>query len=452
MQQSIRHWRETAGFFSPGKNSLQTILAYFSYFLADRSSAELFGSKELNDIPFQWGKHPLLEKIVHSQDDLELLIQNPHLSKNSLAIIEPWENVGTNPRKEGVRASKNVAYIAQKSGDMDSVLLPLWKNFHLLSAKSIKDLVSNSLIYIVEGGASSVYDDKSFSPSCSKDDLLSLIEELLLNRLEGSLGLFICLGHQLASEAHIRLIKRAVKEILALKHLDGDSSNEILNSLQELAKKIIAVGEKIHVVLQDGSCPAKNWNDPHFCTTKNVRVELRGHRLSNYAVPSSQLLNVPSEVIETYEMTAQNEGLIDLMERYSDEISIDMFHGDIATEQAAIFASWAYTKLHTKLVGYRHVIANSSLYWLLSLPFAIKILASTRLGESVITANAATCIFYKDFDTGQLKRNFTTQFHPELLDDLRDFGYRGLPAYQEMKRNPGIRMLIHLFQTLINNK
>ena len=88
----------------------------------------------------------------------------------------------------------------------------------------------------------------------------------------------------------------------------------------------------------------------------------------------------------------------------------------------------------------------SALNWLLSLPFSIKILASTRSNGKIVTANAATCIFYRDFDTSQMKRSFTTQFHPELTDDLQDFAHCSPPSYEELKTNAGNRMLVHLLQ------
>ena len=46
-------------------------------------------------------------------------------------------------------------------------------------------------------------------------ELQLLTEKILTSReLKTAPGIFICLGHQLAAQAHIRLIKKATKEIL----------------------------------------------------------------------------------------------------------------------------------------------------------------------------------------------------------------------------------------------
>lgn len=435
------------GASSTTRTSLETIRSFFSYFLEDRISSEPFSSPS-SDL-LEWGTCPILKQVIQTPKDLDSFLLHPLLCKNTVAILEPWQNVGINPDQEPVRASKNVAYILKKIGNVNSMLFPLWDHIRSFEQGKISSCLSNCLLYVIEGGAPSVYDESSFSSKCSKQELIDLIQELLLNRTQGPPGLFICLGHQLVCETHVHLIRRAVREILQLSALEGDKTGEVLASLQMLAKKMIEVGEKIRVILPDGSCLAQNWNSAHFCTTKNVKPELRGHRLSYYEIPSAKFLNVPSEVIETYEMNTQYPGLIDLMEKYSESISVDMFHGDIATDQAIIFSNWAYMRLYSKVNAYRHIIANSPISWLLSLPYAVKILASTRIHGKLITANAATCIFYKDFDTGRMLRSFSTQFHPELMDDLKDFSHRKAPAYLQMKKSSSMRMLIHLMQTLL---
>ena len=62
----------------------------------------------------------------------------------------------------------------------------------------------------VEGGHPSVKDPESFSNlNISLNDLLSFTEDLILSRgLKTAPSIFICLGHQLAAQAHINLIKK----------------------------------------------------------------------------------------------------------------------------------------------------------------------------------------------------------------------------------------------------
>ena len=64
------------------------------------------------------GARKPLEKVIHSQTELEFLMQHPALFRNAIAIAEPWEHVGKNPLGEDVRASLDAAYIAQKIGDL----------------------------------------------------------------------------------------------------------------------------------------------------------------------------------------------------------------------------------------------------------------------------------------------------------------------------------------------
>lgn len=439
------------GYFLPGKTSLQAIKAFIADFLADRSSPSPFPEPSVlgTDGKLDWGASPILKRIVDSEEGLERQISDPEFLKNAVTIIEPWENVGDNPQKEPVRASINVAYIGQKVADLDSILLPAWKGLRFAPMDRIADLAARCMAYVLEGGAPAVYDESTFThPECSRAELLDLTQRLLLSRMNhGAAGIFVCLGHQLACTAHILLLERAVKEILATDRLDGDASGVALASLKALANRISSVGDAATVILQDGTEVASGWRAAQFATTRNVVTELSGHDLTPYVVPAATALNVPDEVIETYEATAQHDGIIDLIQNYSGLLKVDMFHGDISTEQATLFASWAYTKLHIKLVAYRSIIARSPVSWLLNLPYAVKILASTRSPNEQITANAATCIFYKDFDSGRLFRSFTTQFHPELTDDLRDFDHRMPPTYSQIKQNAGHRILVHLLQS-----
>ena len=61
-----------------------------------------------------------------------------------------------------------------------------------------------------------------------------------------------------------------------------------------------------------------------------------------------------------------------------------------------------------------------------------------------MTECSCTCINYKDFETRVIRRSFTCQFHPELLDDLREIGKRCEPSYSELKQSDGIRLLARL--------
>jgi hypothetical protein len=121
-----------------------------------------------------------------------------------------------------------------------------------------------------------------------------------------------------------------------------------------------------------------------------------------------------------------------------------MFHSDEVNEEAALLANWAYKQLHDTILPIRHVLAVSPICWLLSLPYAVEILAQTRVDEETWTEVSATAIYYKDWETHSIRRSFTCQFHPELMTDLRDIGKRAGPRYQELKSNDGARLLMRL--------
>src|SRR5262249_10156011 len=146
--------------------------------------------------------------------------------RSGVAIIEPWEDVGSNKIGERVQASKNLAYVLQRIADADSVLFPLWET-GVGDADNLVAIVTNGLAVLFEGGDPSAYDSSTFSPICPREDLLRLVEGLLLSRRPHSAPcIFICLGHQLVAEGHVRLIRRAVREVLASTAVGGDTSGE----------------------------------------------------------------------------------------------------------------------------------------------------------------------------------------------------------------------------------
>ncbi len=80
----------------------------------------------------------------------------------------------------------------------------------------------------------------------------------------------------------------------------------------------------------------------------------------------------------------------------------------------------------------------------MQLPFAVEILCSTADETEVVTECSATCINYKDFESKLIRRSFTCQFHPELLQDLRDLCHREPPNYDELKHDDGARLFARL--------
>lgn len=449
--ESTLTWRLKPGYLSEGGSDFESVHILLGRFLADRISEDPLDEKELwaeKDV-FEWGHAKPLEKVISSREDLEFLLKNPNLYRKSITIIEPWEHVGANPMGENVRASKNIAYIAQKVADIDSVLFPVWKS-GILDPEIVIPAITSGYAVIVEGGDPSTYDASTWtSPACPREDMFLLVDKLLLSRSPTSASaIFICVGHQLAAECHIRLIRRAVQEVLDMTSLERDKQGKALKSLQEVCQRIEAMGNTLQVKKRDGRLVAQGWNDDHFAVTRNESKEVGDRVLLPYQSPDGDVLNIPWELIHAHDVTADtHEGVIDTTIQYEREVSISMFHSDEVNEEAILFANWAYRSIHDAIVPYRHIIAGSRLSWVIQLPDSVEILCSTAVDGEVITECSATCINYKDFETKKIRRSFTCQFHPELLSDLRAIGSGEAPSYAKLKNDDGVRLLVRLLYT-----
>lgn len=439
-------WRQRPGFVARGGSDAESIHILLGYFLKDRHSPDPLPAELVGNDPqaWAWGTAPPLEKVIRSRSDLNALLCQPPLVRHSIAIVEPWEHVGCNDRGEPVRASLNVAALAQAIADADSVLYPIWDS-GTFDPEALAAAMSGGLAIVVEGGDPSAYDPDSFAgTNCTREEMLALTEQILLSRAPTSApAIFICLGHQLACMGHIRLLQRAVTEVGERERLERDVDGNTLRALQRVCRQIQIEGERLDVRKGD-RIVAKGWHDPLFGVARNECREVGGKRLQHYCCPDFDG-HVPYELVQAHEVTADEfEGIIDTMLEYERDVHISMFHGDEANEEAVLFANWAYRLLHDAIVPHRHVLAGSTLSWLLQLPYAVEILCSTAIADTIVTEVSATCITYKDFETKQVRRSFTVQFHPELLDDLRDFSHRPLASYADLKHDDGIRLFARL--------
>ncbi|WP_341530652.1 hypothetical protein WKK05_16065 [Nostoc sp. UHCC 0302] len=442
------NWRLTSGYLHEGSSDFESVHILLGRFLVDRTSEDPLADKSLftSDGIFEWGYAQPLEKVIHSWKDLEFLLLHPNLFRKSITIIEPWHHVGANALGEEVRASNNVAYIAQKVADMDSILLPVWST-GVIDLDLVVPAITSGYAVVVEGGNPSVYDPSGWTyPACPREDMFALVEKLLISRSPTSApAIFICLGHQLAAECHVRLIRRAVEQVLNVTFLERDKDGKALKSLQESCLRIEAMGQTLQVKKRDGRNVATSWNDPHFAVALNETKEVGARLLLPYQSPDGDALGIPWEIIYAHDVTADtHEGVIDTTIQYEREVSISMFHSDEVNEEAILFANWAYRSIHDAIVPYRHIIASSPLSWLIQLPDSVEILCSTAVEGEIVTECSATCINYKDFETKKIRRSFTCQFHPELLSDLRAIGHSQAPSYSTLKNDDGVRLFIRL--------
>jgi GMP synthase-like glutamine amidotransferase len=439
-------WRTHSGILGRHASNAQLVHALLGYFLRDRCSPTPFPGRDMlvHDSCFEWGIAPPLEKVIEGPAELNLLLGLPELYRQGVAIIEPWPHVGINLAGETVRASKNTAYLLQQIADADSILFPVWKS-GIAHPERLANMMSAGIATIVQGGDPSVHDPASFNGTrASLEDILALIDQLLLRRSSGSgPSIFICLGHQLAAASHIRLIRRAVREVLDLKYLPLDTHGHALASLQRVCRRIAEVGESLEV-RKAGQAIARGWHHTHFAVARNEAPEVGTRVLLPYARRGDSM-HVPGELHDMHALIADElEGVIDTLIGLERELQIEMFHGDEVNEEAALFASWSYKLLHDTIVPIRYEVAVSPLAWMLSLPYAVEILSQTRVDAQVWTEVSTTAIYYKDWETHSIRRSFTCQFHPELMTDIRDIGTRGGPRYQELKNNDGVRLLARL--------
>lgn len=439
-------WRTLPGLLGRHASSPQSVHALLGYFLKDRKSPTPFPGRDMLAIEglFDWGVARPLEKVIESEEHLRVLLDMPEIYRQSIGVVEPWSSVGTNPHGEPVRASKNLAYVFQQVADADTVLFPVWQS-GIRSPERLANVLSAGIATIVQGGCPSVHDASSFEgSSVGLEDMLRLVDQLLMRRSTASgPSIFICLGHQLAAASHIRLLQRAVRETAKLTKLPLDTSGRVLNSLQRAAERISRMGDQLQVVKQ-GQPRAIGWHDPDFAVASNEGVEVGTRALLPYARRNDET-HIPRELHETHALVADElDGVIDQVLSFEREITVEMFHADEVNEEAALFANWAYKTLHDTIVPLRHVVAVSPVAWLLSLPYAVEILGQTRVDAHSYTEVGTTAIYYKDWETHRVRRSFTCQFHPELMEDIRDIGGRTGPRYQELKEHDGVRLLIRL--------
>lgn len=439
-------WRTRPGILGHHAASPQSIHALLGYFLSDRDSPTPFPGRDvlLEGGLFEWGVAPPLEKVIKSRVELDVLLGLPEIYRHSVAVLEPWKNVGINLQGEEVRASKNIAYILQQVADADTILYPVWES-GVSNEKRLASTLAAGIATVVQGGNPSVHDPASFDgASASLEDILGLIDELLLHRSPGSgPSIFICLGHQLAAASHIRLIKRAVREVANLARLPLDREGTAMASLQRVCQRIDEVGSALPVI-KDGKTLAAGWHDTLFAVAPNEKVEVGTRRLLPYRRRGGSG-HIPAELHDAHALVADElDGVIDTMLKMERELRIEMFHSDEVNEEAALFANWAYKLLHDTIVPLRYQIAVSPLSWLLNLPYALEILSQTAVDDNNWTEVSTTCIYYKDWETHTIRRSFTCQFHPELMADIRDIGKREGPPYAELKDNDGVRLLVRL--------
>jgi hypothetical protein len=189
-------------------------------------------------------------------------------SSAPLLIIEPWEHVGYNELEEPVRASTNIAVLADRIG-MEAACIPLWQEGNAFDIDKLeKLLIGKTLVF--EGGHPSVYDPSSFTcAGCPRDFIYSVYKRVLLMRHQTGPGVFICLSHQIVIAALVELVKDAVKVLL--KSRDAVAKG-VAEEVQRVGRsiKIIKDGED---VVCEGYEHVDDKGCDQFATARNEQPE-----------------------------------------------------------------------------------------------------------------------------------------------------------------------------------
>lgn len=135
----------------------------------------------------------------------------------------------------------------------------------------------------------------------------------------------MCLGHQLAAQAHVSLIRRAVRQVLDRATLPRDPSGKVLGLLAQACRRIEGVGPSLEV-RKHSEIVATGWDHPYFAVGPNEFPEVGDRTLQHYQSPDSNTSGVPQELISAHEVSADDyEGAIDTTLKYERDIHIAMF-------------------------------------------------------------------------------------------------------------------------------
>ncbi len=460
----MKFLRKESGYFRPGLSDFSSIQTLFGDFINDRTSASLLKNlhkqKAKSLTENSWGKGEPFERVIENNQDLVDILSFPNIIKNSICIIEPADHVGKNIIGEDVRASSNIASLCQLIADSDSILIPLWKTGQL-NNQLLKSLTENCLAVFIEGGHPTLKDANSFKGlNISLEELQELTEDLILSRgLKTAPSIFICLGHQLAAQAHIRLIQKATYQIINLLRPETIGSTCHYKNLINTCKEIIKTGENLAIYKDDNTeddLPAvevaRGWDHPCFAVALNEVPEVGKVELLHYSHNGIHQSKDFSKLLLHHEVTSEQDiGIVEQSVTYEKDLNIVMFHSDEVNEEAILFANWAFGKLHNAIAPVRKKISVSDFSWFLRLPSSIEIVCSTSAQGKLCTQVSATCINYTDYETQHKRRSFTFQFHPELLEDLREFNKSGLPSYEKLKNDDGVRMLVRVIYESITD-
>jgi len=332
--------------------------------------------------------------------------------KAGVLILKPDDIVGYSRSGEEINAAANISAIIKKGFEWDIITTPVKKGIDY--EKDISDLLSGIKLLFSEGGRQSVYDKDSFAEIvdyASREEMLNLYKELILHRgssVKSPPGLFICLSHQLIADSLYELIKDILKDDKILNR-DSDKYPRAVKEWDILLQKIKEKKEKIFKKTNLFDSIIKQNEKP-----ETIIVDLKKYSSSN---------NIDKELIEAHKNISDNySGIIEYFIG-SEKVDIAMLHGDEIDEEKLLFINWVLNEFFSFRLKYKgDDIFNKSCI-LEKLPVAMEITSSTCDENGKVLTEVASMVVYFINREGFLYRDFTFQYHPELMlsDSIREF-------------------------------
>lgn len=376
---------------------------------------------------------PRLEVIDTQEKFVEFIekVGVPKL-KEFVFVLKPDKYIGKNMWGELLDASVSLQNILAKAFKWNSVAIELRSiDPEAIPAELAIHGIGGFLrrvskLIFVEGGRQSVYDPSSFDETLTQEKFLDIIKSLALNRTsETAPAIYICLGHQAIVEALRRILIEIMDNATSiaedLRKIDKNLAEEFIKLIQQIHRK----GSNIEVKDDMGITVAGGYRDPLFAVKKNEMPEIGIKTLAPYTPPEE----IDKEIIEAYKLVSEiGSGIIEDIITI-DDINVALIHSDEANEEAILFLNYAYYNIHKLINKYRQKIleltkrkeTKPTTKYLTRIPIGIEILCSTKYQRQnkPLTQAAGLAIYYYDYNNQQIIRDYSLQFHPEILEDMR---------------------------------
>jgi hypothetical protein len=194
---------------------------------------------------------------------------------------------------------------------------------------------NNKIGVVVEGGDPSVYNPASFKYNYKREEMLYLIENILLSRLQmRAPAIFICLGHQMVCEALVHLLRKCVRSVAHTRMLKRAGGDMALSALKDTCELIHEVGKKIEVQREFApdrsyhsliNIVARGYEEMKFGVSKNERTEEGETGLFPYRPPLPRGEKLPRDLIIAHQVTKREQNKTNKKKKQSQLFSLSSY-------------------------------------------------------------------------------------------------------------------------------